>query len=119
FSGKTKPDAYNRRWWELREQYQGIHPPVARSEEDFDPGAKFHIPANVPYMRYFLAHVLQFQFHKALCDAAGHEGPLHTCSIFGNQAAGERLERVLELGASKPWPEALYAMTGTREMDAA
>ena len=118
FSGEIAPEKYNEAWWSLREQYQGIAAPVARSEADFDPGAKYHIPANTPYMRYFLAHILQFQFHEALCKAAGHEGPLHTCSIYGNKAAGDRLKAMLALGASRPWPEALEAVAGTREMDA-
>jgi peptidyl-dipeptidase A len=118
FSGKTSPEKYNETWWKLRRQYQGIDAPVARSEKDFDPGAKYHIPANVPYTRYFLAAILQYQFHRALCKAAGHEGPLHTCSIFGNAAAGQRLKATLAMGASKPWPDALEALTGQREMDA-
>jgi peptidyl-dipeptidase A len=91
---------------------------VARSEKDFDPGAKYHIPANVPYVRYFLAHILQFQFHRALCEAADHEGPLHQCSIYSDDEAGRKLRKVLEMGASRPWPDALEAMTGSREMDA-
>jgi peptidyl-dipeptidase A len=118
FSGKTSPNEYNRHWWELREKYQGIKAPVLRSELDFDPGAKYHIPANVPYMRYFLARILQFQFHRAMCKAAGHTGPLYTCSIYGNREAGAKLKAMLSLGASKPWQEALYAMTGESQMDA-
>ncbi len=117
FSGKTPPEQYNAAWWALREKYQGVAAPVARTEEHFDPGAKYHIPSNVPYTRYFLARILQFQFHKALCEASGHEGPLHTCSIYGNKAAGEKMVAMLELGASKPWPDALEAMTGQRQMD--
>ena len=115
FSGKTRPEDYNKAWWELRRKYQGVDAPVARSETDFDPGAKYHIPANVPYTRYFLARILQFQFHRSMCKAAGITGPLHECSIFGNKAAGDKL---LALGASKPWPEALEALTGQRAMDA-
>ncbi|HZI16800.1 MAG TPA: M2 family metallopeptidase, partial [Myxococcus sp.] len=118
FSGRTKPADYNKAWWTLREKYQGVAAPVARSEEDFDPGAKYHVPANVPYTRYFLARILQFQFHKSLCEASGHQGPIHECSIYGNKEAGKRLQAMLELGASKPWPDALEAMTGTRQMDA-
>jgi peptidyl-dipeptidase A len=118
FSGKVTPADYNKAWWTLREKYQGVSAPQGRTEVDFDPGAKYHIPANVPYMRYFLARILQFQFHKALCDAAGYKGALHECSIYGNQEAGKRMQAMLELGASKPWPEALHAMTGTRQMDA-
>jgi peptidyl-dipeptidase A len=118
FSGKTKPDKYNASWWELRNKYQGLAPPAPRTEVDFDPGAKYHIPANVPYMRYFLARILQFQFHRALCKAAGHKGPLTSCSIYGNKAAGAKLKAMLALGASKPWPEALNALTGQKEMDA-
>ena len=117
FSGKIKPADYNKSWWELRRKYQGVDAPVARSEEDFDPGAKFHVAANVPYTRYFLARILQFQFHRAMCQAAGFQGPLHECSVYGNKAAGARLKAMLELGRSKPWPEALQAMTGQREMD--
>ncbi len=118
FAGKTAPADYNKAWWALREKYQGVAAPVARTEQDFDPGAKYHVPANVPYTRYFLARILQFQFHKALCEAAGYKGPLHECSVYGNKEAGKRLQAMLELGASKPWPEALFAMTGQRQMDA-
>ncbi|HFE47132.1 MAG TPA: peptidase M2 family protein, partial [Nannocystis exedens] len=118
FSGAVTPDRYNASWWALRATYQGLAPPEERSEEDFDPGAKYHIPANVPYTRYFLARILQFQFHKALCAAAGHKGPLHTCSIYGSKEAGAKLQKMLELGASKPWPEALEVITGSRKMDA-
>jgi len=118
FSGKTKPAEYNAAWWKLRAKYQGVSAPTARTEEDFDPGAKYHIPSNVPYTRYFLARILQFQFHKAMCDAAGHQGPLHECSIHGNAEAGKRLMAMLSLGASKPWPDALESLTGTRQMDA-
>ena len=118
FSGDIKPENYNAAWWNLREEYQGIQAPVERSEEDFDPGAKYHIPANTPYARYFLARILQFQFHKALCETSGHKGPLHTCSIYGSKAAGEKMQNMLAMGASKPWPDALEAVTGTRTMDA-
>ncbi len=118
FSGKIKPADYNKAWWELREKYQGIVPPVARSEEDFDPGAKYHIPGNTPYTRYFLSFILQFQLHKALCDASGHKGPLNECSIFGSTEAGRRYGEMLALGASQPWPDTLQKLTGTREMDA-
>jgi len=117
FSGEISPENYNAAWWALREQYQGVTPPVGRTEADFDPGAKFHIPNNVPYMRYFLAHILQFQFHKAACDMAGWQGPVHRCSIYGNKEVGDRLNTMLEMGSSKPWPDALEAFTGTREMD--
>ncbi len=118
FSGEVKPGDYNRTWWELREKYQGIVPPAPRTEEDFDAGAKYHVPANVPYSRYFLAHILQFQFHRALCREAGFSGPLYQCSIYGNKQAGEKLKQMLALGLSKPWPEALKAMTGEDKMDA-
>jgi peptidyl-dipeptidase A len=118
FAGKVKPADYNKHWWALRAKYQGVAPPVERTEDDFDAGAKYHIPANVPYMRYFLARILQFQFHRALCKAAGQTGPLHTCSVFGNKAAGDKLKAMLALGASQPWPEALFALTGQRQMDA-
>jgi peptidyl-dipeptidase A len=118
FSGDIGPDAYNRGWWELRRQYQGVVAPVARTEAHFDPGAKYHVPANVPYTRYFLAAILQFQFHRALCEVAGYDGPLHRCSIYGNREAGARLQAMMEMGMSRPWPDALEALTGQREMDA-
>jgi peptidyl-dipeptidase A len=118
FSGEITPDHYNEAWWELRRKYQGIAPPVARTEKDFDPGAKFHIPDNTPYTRYFLSYILQFQFHKALCDASGYKGPLHECSVFGNKEAGKRYQEMLSLGASQPWPATLEKLTGKREMDA-
>ena len=119
FSGKVRPEDYNKRWWDLRTKYQGVAPPVARTEADFDPGAKYHIPSNVPYARYFLARILEFQFHRALCQAAGYNGPLHKCSIYGNQAAGDKMKAMLQLGSSKPWPEALEAIAGTQKMDGA
>ncbi|HUG73626.1 MAG TPA: M2 family metallopeptidase, partial [Steroidobacteraceae bacterium] len=118
FSGEVAPADYNKAWWELRERYQGVAPPNARTEEDFDPGAKYHIPGNTPYTRYFLSFILQFQFHKALCDAAGFTGPLHECSVAGNAEAGARFWAMLQAGASKPWPETLEKLTGTRQMDA-
>jgi peptidyl-dipeptidase A len=118
FSGEVKPESYNAAWWQLREHYQGVAAPVPRSEEDFDPGAKIHIPANTPYTRYFLSFILQFQFHQALCEAAGHQGPLHECSIYGNEEAGRRLREMLALGRSQPWPDTLEKLTGTRQMDA-
>jgi peptidyl-dipeptidase A len=118
FSGQIKPDEYNKVWWEMRRKYQGVAPPVARTEADFDPGAKYHVPGNVPYARYFLADIYQFQFHRALCKTAGVEGPLNRCSVYGNKAAGEKLNRMLSIGRSKPWPDALEVMTGQREMDA-
>ena len=117
FAGEIKPDAYNAGWWDLRAQYQGVSPPLVRSEEDFDPGAKYHIPGNTPYTRYFLSFVLQFQFQKALCEAAGYTGPLHDCDIYGNAEAGKRLMAMLADGASKPWPDTLEKLTGTRQMD--
>jgi len=117
FSGEIPPERYNETWWQLRAKYQGVAPPVARSEADFDPGAKYHVAANVPYMRYFLADILQFQFHRSLAQAAGCTGPLNRCSIFGNKAAGARLNAMLEMGQSRPWQEALEKISGTRQMD--
>ena len=118
FSGEITPEEYNAGWWRLRERYQGVAPPGPRSEADFDPGAKYHIPGNVSYTRYFLAHILQFQMHRALCAAAGYEGALHRCTIYGSEEAGRRLEAMLEVGRSRPWPEALEALTGSPSMDA-
>lgn len=118
FNGDIPADQYNKGWWDLRTKYQGIAAPVERSESDFDPGAKYHVPGNTPYSRYFLARILQFQFHRELCKIAGNEGPLHRCSIYGNKEAGAKLNAMLEMGASKPWQEALQAMTGQKEMDA-
>jgi peptidyl-dipeptidase A len=118
FSGQITPDKYNQTWWELRQKYQGVAAPVARSESDFDPGAKYHVPANVPYTRYFLAHILQFQFHRALAQAAGCKEPLHRCSIYDNKEAGDRLKAMMEMGMSRPWPEALKALTGQDRIDA-
>ena len=116
-SGKTAPADYNDAWWAKRLEMQGIVPPGPRPADAFDPGAKYHIPGNTPYLRYFLSYILQFQFHKAACEQAGWEGPLHRCSIYDNKEVGERFNAMLEMGASKPWPDALEAFTGTREID--
>jgi peptidyl-dipeptidase A len=118
FTGEITPERYNQAWWELRLKYQGVAPPSARGEDYFDPGAKYHVPDNTPYTRYFLAHILQFQFHRALAKAAGCELPLHRCSTYESKAAGERLNKMLAMGTSRPWPEALAALTGSQQMDA-
>jgi peptidyl-dipeptidase A len=118
FSGEIPPEKYNEAWWQLRLKYQGVAPPVERTEADFDPGAKYHVPANMPYARYFLADILQFQFHRALAQVAGCSGPLNRCSIYGSKAAGDRLNAMLAMGLSEPWPKALQALTGQKEMDA-
>jgi peptidyl-dipeptidase A len=116
FNGSIAPANYNKAWTDLRRQYQGIVPPAERPANAFDPGAKYHIPGNTPYTRYFLARILQFQFYKAACDAAGWKGPLHRCSFYGKKDVGTKLNAMLEMGASKPWPDALEAFTGSREM---
>ncbi|KAH9498639.1 hypothetical protein Btru_007067 [Bulinus truncatus] len=118
FSGETEPEKYTDYWWELRCRHQGLAPPVARTPEDFDPGAKYHVANNVPYIRYFISFIIQFQFHKAACEAAGHQGPLHRCDIYNSTDAGTLIGDMLEMGRSKPWPEAMYKVTKQRIMDA-
>ncbi len=118
FSGKTSPNDYNADWWKQRVEYQGIKPPVERTEADFDPGAKYHVPGNTSYTRYFLSTILQYQFHRALCEESGYKGPLHECSIYNNKEAGEKFKNMLSLGQSRPWQDALEQLTGSREMDA-
>ena len=118
FSGQVRPSEYNKAWWDLRLKYQGITPPAGRSEKDFDPGAKYHVAGNVSYMRYFLARIYQFQFQRALCQEARYTGPLNRCSIYGNKQAGEKLNSMLSMGQSKPWPEELQVLTGDNRMDA-
>ena len=119
FSGEVTPADYNKAWWDLRLKYQGVAPADARSEADFDPGAKYHVPANVPYTRYFLARILQFQFYRALCQASGYTGPLNRCTFYGSKEAGAKFNKMLAMGQSKPWPDALEVLTGQRQMDAA
>ncbi|NCT71105.1 MAG: M2 family metallopeptidase [Xanthomonadaceae bacterium] len=118
FDGSIKPADYNKAWWELKAKYQGVAPATARGEDFFDPGAKYHVPGNTPYTRYFLSHVLQFQFYKGLCDAAGYQGPLYNCSFYGNKAAGQKFWAMLEKGASQPWQATLKELTGGEKMDA-
>jgi peptidyl-dipeptidase A len=118
FSGEVTPDRYNASWWEMRKAYHGIVPPGTRTEKDFDPGAKLHVAGNTPYSRYFLADVLQFQFHRAMAKAAGCKGPLHRCSVYGDKEAGKRLWEMLQMGSSRPWPDALEKLTGQRRLDA-
>jgi len=118
FSGEIKPESYNTAWWDLRLKYQGVAPPSARGEEFFDPGAKYHVPDNTPYTRYFLARILQFQFHRALAKIAQCTAALNRCSAYESKEAGTRLNAMLSMGQSRPWPDALEALTGTRQMDA-
>ena len=118
FSGEIAPADYNKAWWALRLKYQGVAPPVQRSEADFDPGAKYHVAANVPYTRYFLAHILEFQFYRALCRESGYKGPLNRCTFYGSKEAGAKFNKMLAMGQSKPWPDALEVLTGERQTDA-
>jgi len=118
FSGEVKPADYNKAWWELREKYQGVAAPVARSADAFDPGAKYHVPANTPYSRYFLAHILQFEFHRSLCEIAGNTEAINRCSIYNNKAAGKALNDMLAMGSSKTWQQAHKVLTGSEQMDA-
>ncbi len=118
FDGSIAPENYNAAWWELKAKYQGVASVEPRGEEFFDPGAKYHVPGNTPYTRYFLSHILQFQFYKALCDAAGHTGPLYQCNFAGNAEAGKRFWAMLAAGSSQPWQKTLHELTGGEEMDA-
>ena len=118
YSGEVTPENYNSAWWELREKYQGVTAPVARDADAFDPGAKYHVPGGVPYSRYFLAHIQQFEFHKALCEISGNTDPIHRCSIYNSKEAGKALNTMLEMGSSKPWQQAYKVLTGTEQMDA-
>ena len=118
FSGEITPANYNQAWWDMRLKYEGIVPPVKRTEADFDPAAKYHVAANVPYTRYFLAHILEFQFYRALCRESGYKGPLNRCTFYGSKEAGAKFNKMLEMGQSKPWPDELEALTGERQMDA-
>ena len=117
FDGSIKPDNYNKAWWDLKAKYQGVAPASARGEEFFDAGAKFHVPGNTPYTRYFLSHILQFQFYKALCDASGHKGPLYQCNFANNPEAGKRYWAMLSKGSSQPWQKTMKELTGKEEMD--
>lgn len=117
FSGRVTPDGYNEAWWELRRKYQGVRPPVERAADAFDPGAKYHIAASVSYTRYFIARILQFQFHQAACRMAGWNGPLHRCSIYGSREVGAKFRAMLEKGSAQPWPQTLKEFTGSEEMD--
>jgi peptidyl-dipeptidase A len=118
YDGSVKPAGYNDAWWALKLKYQGVAPPGPRPADAFDPGAKYHVPGNVPYTRYFLAHVYQFQFHRAACKQAGWKGPLHRCSVYGNKEVGAKFNKMMEMGQSKPWPDELEAFTGERRTDA-
>ncbi|XP_067126754.1 angiotensin-converting enzyme-like isoform X2 [Centruroides vittatus] len=118
YSGEIPLEEWNKGWWEMRFKYQGICPPVMRTEIDFDPGAKFHVPANTPYIRYFISFIIQFQFHEALCRVSGYQGPLHKCDIYNSKEAGKLISEMMQMGSSRPWPEALEKLTGTRKMNA-
>jgi peptidyl-dipeptidase A len=118
FDGSIAPSEYNKAWWDLKARYQGVAPVQPRGEAFFDPGAKYHVPGNTPYTRYFLANILQFQFYKALCDETGFKGPLYECSFYGDKAAGRKYMAMLSRGASQPWQQTLKTLTGGEKMDA-
>ncbi|XP_052286831.1 angiotensin-converting enzyme-like [Dreissena polymorpha] len=114
--GTVTKDQYNRHWWKLILQYQGLVSSVPRSEKDFDPGSKYHIPSDSPYICYFISFISQFQFYEAMCEAAGHQGPLYNCDFYQSVEAGNKLKALLQLGKSKPWPTAMEALTGSKEI---
>uniref|UniRef100_A0A1E1WWB8 Angiotensin-converting enzyme n=1 Tax=Tityus obscurus TaxID=1221240 RepID=A0A1E1WWB8_TITOB len=118
YSGEIEFEEWNRRWWEMRFKYQGVCPPIRRTEIDFDPGAKFHVPADTPYIRYFISFIIQFQFHEALCRVSGFQGPLHKCDIYNSKEAGKLISGMMQMGSSRPWPEAFEKITGSRKMNA-
>jgi peptidyl-dipeptidase A len=117
YAGEIPTDKYNEGWWAQVRKYQGMAPPVPRSEKDFDAGMFYHVSYGVPYDRYFTAGLLEFDFYRALCKAAGHTGELHRCSFYGSPAAGAKLRAAMALGMSKPWPDTLEQLTGSREID--
>ena len=117
FDGSITPDHYNQAWWELKAKYQGVAPATPRGEEFFDPGAKYHVPGNTPYTRYFLSHILQFQFYKSLCEAAGQTGPLYDCTFYGDPEAGRKFWTMLQHGSSQPWQATLKELTGSEQID--
>lgn len=118
FAGRIPAAQDNRAWWTLKARYQGVGPAEPRPADGFDVGAKYHVAAYRPYLRYFLAGVLQFQFHQALCAAAGQHGPLSDCEIAGDRRAGQHLQAMLASGARQPWPQTLQAFTGHDDFDA-
>uniref|UniRef100_A0A182LUT3 Angiotensin-converting enzyme n=1 Tax=Anopheles culicifacies TaxID=139723 RepID=A0A182LUT3_9DIPT len=124
FRGDVKPDHYNCKFWEMRSKYSGLEPPVERTESDFDAAAKYHVSADVEYLRYFVSYIVQFQFHRAACEKAGQyvkgdpEKTLNNCDIYQSAEAGNALKQMLAMGSSKPWPDAMEVLTGQRKMSA-
>uniref|UniRef100_A0A182SHW3 Angiotensin-converting enzyme n=1 Tax=Anopheles maculatus TaxID=74869 RepID=A0A182SHW3_9DIPT len=124
FRGEIKPEEYNCKFWEMRSMFSGVEPPVVRSEADFDAPAKYHVSADVEYLRYFVSFIIQFQFHRAACEKAGEYVPgdpektLNDCDIYQSVEAGNAIKAMLELGSSKPWPDAMEVLTGVRRMSA-
>ena len=116
FDGEIDESNLNSSWWSLREEYQGINTSYERSENYFDPGAKYHIPGNTPYTRYYLASIMQYQFHEALCNLIDYDGYLHECSIYGNKEAGDRIISTMAMGQSLPWQDAFENLTGSRQL---
>lgn len=114
----TRPTELNKRWWEMRLQYGGLKPPISRHDpENFDPGAKYHVATNVPYAKYLIAHILQFQFYRAMCRLQGHTHRWHMCDIYGDTYVGKRFKEMLALGSSKSWPDVLQTLTGERQIE--
>jgi len=116
FNGEIDETNLNSSWWKLREYYQGINTSTERSEDYFDPGAKYHIPGNTPYTRYYLARIMQYQFHEALCNEIEFDGLLHECSIYGSEKAGDKIISTMAMGESLPWQDAFENLTGSRKL---
>ena len=107
--------------------YQGLSAPLAISRKEkakhdtlphFDAGAKYHVPANVPYIRYFVSFIVQFMFHQTLCETAGYTGNLFECDIYNSIEAGDLLKENLKKGFSEPWPIILESLGGSQNMSA-
>uniref|UniRef100_A0A8C1ZDQ6 Angiotensin-converting enzyme n=1 Tax=Cyprinus carpio TaxID=7962 RepID=A0A8C1ZDQ6_CYPCA len=110
-------DEWMLRWWQMKRDLVGVGEAVPRDESYCDPPALFHVSGDYSFIRYFTRTIYQFQFQEALCEAAGHTGPLYKCDITNSTKAGNKLRHMLELGRSMSWTRALEDVAGTTKMD--
>ncbi|NWI33356.1 ACE2 enzyme, partial [Sula dactylatra] len=118
FRGEITKQEWMKRWWEMKREIVGVVEPVPHDETYCDPAVLFHVANDYSFIRYYTRTIYQFQFQEALCKAANHTGPLHTCDITNSKAAGQKLRQLLEFGRSKPWTQALENVTTDKHMNA-
>lgn len=112
YSKNLPSDQWNKRWWEIVKQYQGIVPPTERGEDFCDPATKTHINDDAAqYYDYALSYILLFQLHDHISKNILKQD-VHATNYFGNKEIGKFILEIMEPGSSVDWRKLLKDKTG-------